>query len=151
MIHGQVVEAWLPSLRVQRIVVADEEATHNPLLRAAMGLAVPGTIELFVQPPGELDWSALAADERRTLVLFRELPAVNEAREKGLRLVRLNLGNIHFAQGKRQVSPSVFLSMDELELLAELRKAGVEVEARAVPNERPTEYAEMVEQGRRGA
>ena len=39
LIHGQVVEAWLPHLKVQRVVVADDEAASSPLIRAAMALA----------------------------------------------------------------------------------------------------------------
>ena len=40
LIHGQVVEAWLPHLKVSRVVVADDEAAQSPLIRAAMGMAV---------------------------------------------------------------------------------------------------------------
>ncbi len=39
LIHGQVVEAWLPHLKVSRVVVADDEAASSPLVRAAMSLA----------------------------------------------------------------------------------------------------------------
>ena len=39
LIHGQVVEAWLPHLHIERIVVADDEAAGDPLTSAAMQLA----------------------------------------------------------------------------------------------------------------
>ncbi|HEX8536183.1 MAG TPA: PTS sugar transporter subunit IIB, partial [Cystobacter sp.] len=40
LFHGQVVEAWLPHLKVSRVIVADDEAAASPLVRAAMALAV---------------------------------------------------------------------------------------------------------------
>ena len=52
LIHGQVVEAWLPHLKVARVVVADDEAAHSPLIRAAMGLAVPAELEVHIHPLG---------------------------------------------------------------------------------------------------
>ena len=53
LIHGQVVEAWLPGLKVARVVVADDEAAHSPLMKTAMGLAVPPELEVDILPLGE--------------------------------------------------------------------------------------------------
>ena len=50
LIHGQVVEAWLPGLKVARVVVADDEAAHSPLMKTAMGLAVPPELEVDILP-----------------------------------------------------------------------------------------------------
>ena len=50
LIHGQVVEAWLPHLKVGRVVVADDEAASSPLIRAAMGLAVSNNVSVDIQP-----------------------------------------------------------------------------------------------------
>ena len=36
LIHGQVVEAWLPRLKVKRVVVADDEAAANLLTNPAL-------------------------------------------------------------------------------------------------------------------
>ena len=56
LIHGQVVEAWLPHLKVARVVVADDEAAGSPLIRAAMALAVQSAIEVLIQPLGAVDF-----------------------------------------------------------------------------------------------
>ncbi|MFL5446580.1 MAG: PTS sugar transporter subunit IIB, partial [Myxococcales bacterium] len=40
LVHGQVLEAWVPALSVQAILVADDEVAGNALARAAMGLAI---------------------------------------------------------------------------------------------------------------
>src|SRR5262249_57994578 len=41
LVHGQVLEAWLPALDAQGILVADDEAAGNVLARSAMALAIP--------------------------------------------------------------------------------------------------------------
>ena len=145
LIHGQVVEAWLPHLKVQRVVVADDEAASSPLIRAAMALAVQSAIEVQIQPLAEVNFAALTKDGVRTLVLLRDVAAVPFAFDHGLAMDHLNLGNVHFGAGRRQVSPSVFLAEAEVKALQSLAEKGVRVEARAVPSEKAVELGELTE------
>lgn len=145
LIHGQVVEAWLPHLKVSRVVVADDEAASSPLIRAAMALAVQSAVEVRIEPLSEVDFAALSRDGVRTLVLLRDVAAVPFVKAHGLALEHLNLGNVHFGTGRRQVSPSVFLAEAELRTLQGLASEGVRVEARAVPAEKPVELVDLSE------
>lgn len=151
LIHGQVVEAWLPFLKVDRVVVADDEAAESPLIRAAMGLAVSGSIEVQILPLGQVDFPKLSQDRVKTLVLVRDVEDVLVAKDKGLLVGHVNLGNVHFTSGRRQVSPSVFLSPDELNQLKMLAEAGTEVEARGVPSDRPVTFADLSDRFGKGA
>lgn len=151
LIHGQVVEAWLPYLKVARVVVADDEAANSELIRAAMGLAVQAAIEVKILPVAEVDFAALAADPVKTLVLVRDVAQLLRARERGLGGAPVNLGNVHHRADRRAVTPSVFLSQEELSGLKLLSESGVEVEARAVPNEHAVTLAELHERFGKGA
>ena len=137
LLHGQVLEAWMPHLGARRVVVADDEAARSPLARAAMTLALPPGVEARVEPVAAVDWAALARHRRsRCWWCSATSPRPIEALAAGLTPERapvLNLGNVHFAQGRRPVTPSVFLSGAELEGLRRLAAAGFRVEARAVP------------------
>lgn len=150
LIHGQVVEAWLPHLRVARVAVADDEAAGSPLIRAAMALAVQGSIEVRIEPLAQLDFASLSQDDVKTLVLVREVEGLAVAREHGLALSHLNLGNVHFSTGRKQVTSSVFLDKAELAALEALAAHGVRVEARAVPNEKALELPEIAERWQKG-
>lgn len=150
LIHGQVVEAWLPHLKVQRVVVADDEAASSPLIRAAMALAVQSAIEVLIQPLAQVDFAALTKDGVRTLVLLRDVAAVPFAFNNGLTMDHLNLGNVHFGAGRRPVSPSVFLADAEVKTLQGLAEKGVRVEARAVPSEKAVELGELTERWAKG-
>ncbi|QDE93057.1 PTS sorbose transporter subunit IIC [Myxococcus xanthus] len=145
LIHGQVVEAWLPFLKVSRVVVADDEAASSPLIRAAMALAVQSAIEVQILPLSQVDFAALSKDGVRTLVLLRDVASVPFAHAHGLAMDELNLGNVHFGTGRRQVSPSVFLAEAELTTLQQLADKGVRVAARAVPAEKPVELPDLRE------
>lgn len=151
LIHGQVVEAWLPHLKVGRVAVADDEAAKSPLIRAAMGIAVQSSIEVLIQPMDEVDFQKLASDEVKTLVLVREVSGATRAHERGLPIDKLNLGNVHFASGRRQVSSSVFLSPAELSQLKMLTGQGTSVEARSVPAEKALVLEEIEARFERGS
>jgi mannose/fructose/N-acetylgalactosamine-specific phosphotransferase system component IIB len=145
LVHGQVVQAWLPALRVARVVVADDAACQSPLSAAAMGLALGGEVEFICRPLGQVDFRGLAADRVATLVLVRDVAAAVAAHAAGLR-AKVNLGNVHAAPGRRAVSASLHLSDAELSQLQRLADAGVEVEARAVPAERPLGLQQLRQQ-----
>lgn len=148
LIHGQVVEAWLPFLKVARVVVADDEASQSPLIRAAMGLAVQPNVEVRIQPLDDVDYPQLSNDPIPTLVLVRDVKDARTTHDKGLKVGHLNLGNVHFANGRKQISPSVYLSQEEVGELEALAHSGVEVEARGVPSDRPVTFDEMLEKFR---
>jgi PTS system mannose-specific IIB component len=146
LLHGQILETWIPRLRIEEVVIADDEAAGSELARAAMTLCVPPELTIRVLPVAEVPWADLAASPRRTLVLVRDVEALSRARGGGLSPVvapTLNLGNVHFGPGRRPVTPSVFLAGPEVEILRELARAGFALEARAIPSETPAGLAEI--------
>jgi len=146
LLHGQILEAWVPRLKIQRVVIADDEAAGNPLALAAMTLCVPPELPIEVLPVRDVDWAALAEDRNRTLVLVRDVADLSQARAAGLTAQlapRVNVGNVHFAPGRHAVTSSVFLAGPELRQLRSLEGDGFAIEARAIPAEAPTGMAEI--------
>ena len=137
LIHGQVIEAWLPYLDVRRIVVADDETAGDDFAKAAMGLAVPESVEVVTERIVSLDFQALASDAIRTMVLFRDVSAVVAGRQRGLPDGLVNLGNVHAGPGRLAFSRSVFLSTDERAQLSQLGRSGMQIVIQAVPGEKP--------------
>lgn len=140
LIHGQVIEAWLPHLRVKRVVVADARTAGDDLVKAAMGLAVPDSVEVVYCAPEGLDAAALSRDAVPTLVLFRDVEGVLTARQHGLPNGRVVLGNVHAGPGRTQLSRSVFLTEAERQQLFDLVASGMEVVVQAVPSDAATGF-----------
>jgi PTS system N-acetylgalactosamine-specific IIB component len=146
LVHGQVLVTWVPHLQARRLVVADDDAARSPLARAAMALAIPPGLEATVLPIAEVPWRGLASSPDPVMVVLRDVADLVRARLAGLEpriAPRLNLGNVHFAPGRRQITPSVFLTGEEVDTLRGLRAHGFDVEARAVPAEAPVGLDEI--------
>jgi PTS system mannose-specific IIB component len=134
LIHGQVIEAWLPHLNVERILVADDTAATDPLVRTAIGLAVPPDIEVVLAGIADVDFRRYTNDAVRTLVLLRDVPSAMRAYARGL-AGPLNLGNVHDGPLRHPVSRHVYLTSTEREQLLELSRDGLAVTIQAVPAE----------------
>jgi PTS system N-acetylgalactosamine-specific IIB component len=154
LLHGQVLETWIPRLGTSTVVVADDEAAASPLAHAAMTLCLPPEVQIRILPIGQVDFAALGAAPGPVLVLVRDVAGLTAAVARGLAPAlapRLNLGNVHFTAGRRPVSPSVFLTGLELEALGALAAAGFEVEARAIPSDAPVGLPELARRYAAGA
>jgi PTS system N-acetylgalactosamine-specific IIB component len=148
LLHGQILETWAPRLRARRVVVADDEAAASPLAQAAMTLCVPPDLPVDIRALATVDWAALAAAPEVVLVLVREVAGLARAAANGLTPAlapRLNLGNVHYAPGRKPLTPSVYLADEEVRTVKELAERGFEVEARAVPSDAPVGAAVLVE------
>ena len=147
LVHGQVLEAWLPALDAHGILVADDEAAGNVLARSAMALAIPPGVNFEVlrveAAAGLLRPGGKGPQAPRTLVLLRDVRDAVALSEAGVSVPQLNLGNVHFGRGRKQVSPSVFLDAGELAALEKLSRAGTQVEVRAVPSEPPLRLPDL--------
>ena len=53
LVHGQVVEGWLPFLRAQRVLVVSDAAASDETQVMLMQLALPDEVELTVLPVAE--------------------------------------------------------------------------------------------------
>jgi PTS system mannose-specific IIB component len=146
LLHGQILEAWIPRLAIREVVVADDAAAADDLARAAMTLCVPPDLPVRVVALADVPWGELARAPHGVLVLVRDVAALSRAVAGGLSPAlarRVNLGNLHFEAGRRPVTPSVFLAASELEALRALAAAGFEIEARAIPAEPPAGLADI--------
>ncbi len=138
LVHGQILEAWMPALGADAIVVADDEVAGNMLMRSAMAIALPKKMKLHVARVDQLRALLESAGPGGALLLFRDVHDAVRAYSAGLPLAALDIGNVHFAQGRRPITPSIFLANDEIAQLTRLAADGVRVEVKTLPTDPPS-------------
>jgi len=146
LIHGQVVEGWLPTLDADRIVVASDPAAGDPIQTSLMGLALPPEVSLTVLKVEETA-RALAAGQWAKESVILLLPGLNEARrlvEAGAALPAINLGGLHDAPGRRFITPSIALSDQDQKDLQAILDRKIEVDSRALPTDERRSMAELL-------
>ncbi len=137
LVHGQILEVWVPKLSAEVIVVADDEVATNTLMRSAMQIALPRQMRLLVARVEDVAAAVQDAGPGRALVLFRDIKEAVRAHDAGLAFTALDVGNVHFMPGRKPITPSIYLAQDEIEALGKLAATGVQVEIRTLPSDRP--------------
>ncbi|WP_294538708.1 PTS sugar transporter subunit IIB [uncultured Gemmiger sp.] len=132
LIHGQG-QVWIKALGVNTVIVANDAASADPIQQQLMKAVVPRTIAMrffSVQKTCEL---INKASPKQTIFIVCKSPA------DALRLVaggvpvkEINVGNIHHAPGKEEVSKFIALGPEDKAALRELRdKYGVTFNTKA--------------------
>lgn len=149
LIHGQVLEAWVPYVQADCIVVANDAAAHTPLQRMIMQAAVPSGIRLEIDTLAEVA-ALLTSKElagKRTLLLFADSDDALRACHLGVRYSKLNLGNMHAADGKCRYSCTIALDQHDIDNLRAVELFGVTIVAQCVPGDREQGWQVLVRGG----
>lgn len=141
LLHGQVVEGWVPYLKADSVVVADDAIAADPICQIAMTAACPSKVRLTVLRVEKAADAETAG--KRTLLLVGSVEALARVWRDGVRSDAVNVGNVPLIPGRTRVTPSVALSQAEMAALDEVAASGAQVEARAVPRERAVDLAGM--------
>jgi mannose/fructose/sorbose-specific phosphotransferase system IIB component len=139
LIHGQVVEGWLKSIRANRIVVLSDDVARDKMQQILMGMAVPASIKVcsfsIDDGAGQLLAKAFDGEKDRVLLLLSRPRDVVRLLAQGVRLATVNVGGMHFSPGKRQVLRNLSVDDDDVAALRQIAAAGVELEGRVLPQD----------------
>ena len=149
LIHGQILEAWVPHVQADCIVVANDAAAQAPLQRMIMQAAVPSGIRLEIDTLAEAArlLSSTELSGKRTLLLFASSADALQACRLGIVFGKLNLGNMHAAEGKCRYSCTIALDQNDIDNLHEVEARGVTVVSQCVPGDREQGWRTLVREG----
>ena len=137
LVHGQIIETWLPFTHARAILVVNDALAADFLRQEIMSLAIPDGVAIMFLPVADLAgyFSHAPLDLPEALILFASCRDAQAAYEHGFDFANLNLGNLHYAPGKKQVCPHVALSKEDESCLDFFRDKGVRLDYRCVPGD----------------
>jgi mannose/fructose/sorbose-specific phosphotransferase system IIB component len=135
LIHGQVVVGWVKALDIQRLVVVNDEITKNNMRRTLMEMAVPADLKVSFLGISEAVSASKSSSPERSLLLFASPADVLAFVKAGGAVSAVNVGGMHFSEGKNQITKTICVDSNDLAVFKELKKMGVEMEIRAVPGD----------------
>lgn len=150
LVHGQILESWVPYLRASRIIVVNDDVAGDLFRETVIRMAVPREIEVVLR--GVEDFaeeqarSGSAAEMPGTIILFASIDDLLKAYRLGFRFSSLNVGNVNNNSGERLAVGNIFLSDKEINDLTILVRHGVKISIQSVPRDRPEHFVEAVEE-----
>ena len=139
LVHGQIIETWLPFTGSHFIAVINDELSGDALRREIMSLAIPQGVDLafLAVKDAPTFFEKNIAQAANALVIFSNCPDARSAYEHGFVFSRINIGNLHYGPGKRQICTHVAVSRDDQACLEFFSRRGVNLDFRCVPNDQP--------------
>lgn len=147
LIHGQVVVGWGSQLHPDEIIVVDDDLANSQWEQELYAIGLPENLKTRFESvadaqPQLAEWRA---DRHRIVLLTRDVGTMRRLADGGaLRGEEVIIGGIHYAPGREQILPYVYLSTLEMSELDALEHEGVRISARDLPGARRVELKELL-------
>jgi mannose/fructose/N-acetylgalactosamine-specific phosphotransferase system component IIB len=147
LIHGQVVVGWGNSLRLDRIILANDKVASNPWERELYLACVPPEIKTTILSIDEAinQVSKDGFKKEKTILLVDSPSDILRMVEKGVQIDQVNVGGVHFKQGRVKILPYLYLSAEEISTFRKLFLLGIRCECRDVPLAEKKNLSELLE------
>lgn len=136
LIHGQVGMTWANHLGANLIVVANDKVADDEVQQNLMDMAVSNEVETrYFTVQETIDKIHYAANDQLIFLVVKTPQDVVKLVEGNVPIKKLNIGNMHYSDGKQQISSTVSIDEEDKKAFKRLQQLGVEMEIRRVPDE----------------
>jgi len=136
LVHGQVATQWCSSIGANLILVANDEVSTNTLRQGLMDMAAPAYAQTRYWSIDKTIKNIHKASDRQKVFIVCDTPQdVLKLVEGGVPIKKVNIGNMHMSEGKRQIVGSVAVDDSDVAAFKKMQELGVELEIRRVPTE----------------
>ena len=136
LIHAQVVIGWGAALHPDRIVIADDRVAGSELEKSLYMAAPPPEIKVSIlsieETVKQLEGGVF--DKEKIFLLVSHPESILKLLSLGLEVDTVNVGGLHYAEGKVKILDNVYLDEGERAALRELVKRGITLESRSLPD-----------------
>lgn len=137
LIHGQIVQGWLKTVFVNRILVVSNEVAGDEMQKALLSMAVPSTVELSIKNIKDASSEIInnVYEKEKVMILFSNPCDIVKMMDNGVKFHSVNVGGMHFIHGKKQLLSNVSVDTNDIKAFLKLISCGIELESRILPND----------------
>lgn len=137
LIHGQVAGIWAPSLHTQRIIVINDEAAADTLQKSSLRMAAPTSMRLSVLPVESAAKNIRSGKygKQRLFLVFKNPTDVLRYLKAGGKLTHVNVGNMSYKEGSKDITKSIKVLDEEIDVFESIAAMDINVTAQLVPND----------------
>ena len=122
LIHGQG-QLWIKALGVNTVIVANDSASEDSMQQTLMKAVVPKTIAMrFFSIQHTCDVIMKASPKQTIFIVCKTPEDALKLVAGGVPVKEINVGNIHRAPGKQEISPYIALGEEDRDALRTLKE-----------------------------
>ncbi|MBQ0065850.1 MAG: PTS N-acetylgalactosamine transporter subunit IIB [Firmicutes bacterium] len=134
LIHGQVATQWNSHVGANLLLVANDAVAADTFRQGLMNMAAPSSVQTRYFTIQKTINVIHKASPKQFIFIICDNPAdVVKLVEGGVPIDKVNIGNMHMAEGKRQVATSVAVDDADVAAFKRLQELGVKLSIQRVP------------------
>ena len=151
LVHGIVAGYWTNHLQATRIMVIDDKASGDDLVRASLRMATPQAVSLSVLNIEKAINNIKNGnyETQRVFVISKTPTVFEKLQEDAINIPEINMGNITYSDGRVRVSKTVSVNEDEIASLEKLSSKGTKIISRLVPDEKGEDFMAMLKEAQK--
>ena len=115
LIHGQVATQWNGTLGANLILVANDKVAKDKVRQGLMDMAAPAGVQTrYFSIQKTIEIIHKASPKQKIFMVVENPQDALKLAEGGVPIKKLNIGNMHMSEGKRQVATTV--AVDEADV-----------------------------------
>ncbi|GAK87753.1 PTS system, N-acetylgalactosamine-specific IIB component [Vibrio ponticus] len=145
LVHGQVGVQWVGFADANIIVVVNDEVAEDTIQQNLMEMVLADGIAIrFWRVQKTIETIHKASDRQRILLVCRTPKDFRQLVEGGVPISNINVGNMHYAEGKNQIAKTVSVDADDVAEFGRLKALGVTCTIQGVPTESATDIFTLI-------
>lgn len=138
LVHGQVGVVWTSAVNANLLLVANDAAANDPLQQELMSATAEtsGVGIRFWTLEKTITTISKASPRQHIFLVIKTPEDALKLVQGGVPIKEINVGNMHFSEGKEQISKKVFVDQADKDAFNALIDAGVKVYIQDVPEEK---------------
>lgn len=141
LLHGQIRITWGKHSGANLILVANDEAaegTNAAFMQAGMKASAGGEYAVrFFTIQKTIDVIHKASEKQKIFILCNNPTDVARLVEGGVPIVHCNVGNMHFHEGKQQITKTVSVDDNDIAAFERMEALGVSCLIQNTPDQKP--------------
>lgn len=137
LVHGQVGVTWTKTIGANLLLVANDEAAEDKMTQQLMAVTAKSSgagIRFFsIEKTAAIIHKA--APNQKILIICKTPQDIRKLVDAGVEIKNVNVGNMHFSNGKRALSKKVYVDDQDYEDLKYLVDKGINVFIQDVPGD----------------
>lgn len=135
LIHGQVATQWTSTVGANLLLVANDAVATDAMRQGLMKMACPAQAQTrFFSLEKTCAIIGKASPAQHIAIICETPQDVLKLVEGGVPIKSVNIGNMHMAEGKRQVATSVAVDDADVAAFRRLQELGVELYIQRTPS-----------------
>ncbi|MDP8162869.1 PTS N-acetylgalactosamine transporter subunit IIB [Pasteurella skyensis] len=134
LVHGQVGMTWTSWLGANLVLVADDILAEDKVQQNLMDMVLAdGVQSRYFSIQKTIDVIHKASPKQKIFLVCRTPQTVLALVEGGVPITAVNVGNLHFAEGKKQIDKTISVTEDDIRCFKALVEKGIPCTVQGIP------------------